>query len=619
VSGLCGWSGHAGAEGLLSEMARPLAEHDGSRTATWVDRDRGLAVARRDDADSLIAQGGMAAAVVGRPYWEDPELAEVSRGAGSAAALLEGYRRRGVDIVKETRGAFALAVVDPDRDRVLLATDRVGIRPLLYHRTGACLVFGSASTALDVHPRAEAEIDPQGIFNYVFFSYVPAPGAIRRGRCRLLPGEYVLLEKGKLHKELYAWSEYRDHDRTPVRELEEEIRRLVRESVRREAEGARVGAFLSGGVDSSAVSGFLSELSDGPARTYSIGFDAEGYDEMRYARVAAKRFATDHHEYYVTPADVVAAVPRIARIYAEPFGNESAVPTYYCARLAREDGVDRLLAGDGGDELFGGNKRYARQKIFELYKVVPRPLRRWLLEPVLFRFPLGDLVWPVRKGRAYVRKANTPLPERIHAYNEVYVRGAAAVFEPEFLAQVDPGQPMGLLREVYHGAHARTSLNRTLALDAKFTLSDVDLPKVSRMCELAGVSVTYPLLDTPILDFAARLDVGLKVKRFKLRYFFKRAMRGFLPEETLAKQKHGFGLPFGTWLRTDRALQALSEESLANLKARRIIRPAYIDDLLRGHRDVHAVSFGESIWHLMMLEQWYQAHVDDRSVVPTRS
>ncbi|MHC4162398.1 MAG: asparagine synthetase B family protein [Planctomycetota bacterium] len=617
MSGICGWIGHGGAEGdraaLLASMAAPLAEYDGSRIGTWVGEDAGLAAARPDAARSLLTENHLTAAVAGHPDWEDPELTDLSRRAGPAAAMVAAYRRWGADCFAQTRGAFAAAL--RDGDVALVATDRVGICPILYQQAGRCLVFGSTSVAMDPHPRAAAEIDPQGIFSYVWHGCVPAPETVRKGRARLLPGHYLRFAKGRLETVRYVRTEYRDHDATPLPELQEELHRLLRDAVRRDAEGARVGAFLSGGVDSSTVAGILSEVGGAPARTYSIGFDAQAYDELRYARIVAKRFGTDHHEYYVTPADVEAAVPRIARIYSEPFGNESAVPTYYCARMAREDGVERLLGGDGGDELFGGNERYAIQKLFELYQIVPAPLRKYLLEPVLFHFPFGSRIWPVRKGRGYVRHANTPLPARMRSHAETERQGIAAMFEPEFLRQVDPSRPRALAAQVYNGACSSHFLNRILELDAKFTLADVDLPKVSRMCEMAGLRVSYPLLHNTIVDFAARLDVGLKVKGFKLRWFFKWAMRDFLPRQTLTKKKQGFGLPFGVWLQTHRPLQVLAEDSLANLKQRRILRPAVVDDMLEAHRTVHAHYYGGEIWQLMMLEQWFQAHVDDRSSV----
>src|SRR5207344_3000253 len=176
----------------------------------------------------------------------------------------------------------------------------------------------------------------------------------------------------------------------PLPELKKDFLEVLRESVREAAQDGTVGTFLSGGTDSSTIAGMLGEVTGSPARTYSIGFEAQGYDEMHYARIAARHFGARHHEYYVTPDDVVSAIPQIAAVHDQPFGNASAVPTYYCARLAKEDGIDTLLGGDGGDELFGGNERYAKQHLYSLYSDLPLFLRKCLIEPIAFALPEGD-------------------------------------------------------------------------------------------------------------------------------------------------------------------------------------------------------------------------------------
>ena len=315
-----------------------------------------------------------------------------------------------------------------------------------------------------------------------------------------------------------------------VSELAPEFRGALRQGVAAFAEGA-CGAFLSGGTDSSTVSGFLAEVTGAPARTYSIGFDAAGYDEMAYARIAARHFHTDHHEYYVTPADVVEAIPIVAAAYGQPFGNASAIPTYFCAKLARADGVARMLGGDGGDELFGGNTRYAKQYQLSLYDRLPHAIRARGLEPLLLGVRGIEHVPLLRKARSYVAQAKLPMPERYESYNLLEHLGPANVLDGEFLASIDRTRPLALMREVYESAGAESLINRMLALDLKFTLADNDLPKVTRMCDAAGVDVAFPMLHESVVDFASALPPDFKLRRTKLRYFFKEALRGFLPEE----------------------------------------------------------------------------------------
>jgi len=614
MSGICGWAGHAGADGdvraWISRMAEPLAEADRVEVRTWTAQDAALAAAALGGPAGLASRDGLAVALAGRPHFDDEGLAETARREGAASALVEGYRASGARVWELLLGGWAAAIVDTRDDTVVLAADRVGIEPLYYQADPKGVVFGSTGHAIDVHPHGRAEIDPQGVYHYLYFGCSAAPGTVWRGRRRLLPGTCVTIRQGGADTRAYWTPAYEDDARVSLRDLADEFRDVFRACVRRAAEGARVGAFLSGGLDSSAVAGVLAEVSDGPARTYSIGFEAQGYDEMGYARITARRFGTDHHEYYVTPSDVEAMVPRIARAYSEPFGNESAVPTYYCATLAREDGVERLLAGDGGDEIFAGNERYATQKVFALWQRVPGPLRRCLLEPALRAVPWGDAIWPVRKARSYVRQANVAMPGRLQRWNVVERAGLANVFTPEFLERIDPERPRELMKEVYFGARARNMLNRMLALDMKFTLADSDLRKVGTMCDLAGMQVAYPLLDPALVDLAARVPADMKLRRLRLRHFFKEALADFLAPETITKRKQGFGLPFGVWLRTHEPLQSLARESLAQLRRREILKPDFLDRVAHAHETQHAAYYGAMIWSLMMLEQWYQVHVD---------
>jgi asparagine synthase (glutamine-hydrolysing) len=220
-----------------------------------------------------------------------------------------------------------------------------------------------------------------------------------------------------------------------------EFRRLLAEAVARQLDGSRPAAFLSGGTDSSTVAGLIGEVSGRPAATYSIGFDAKGYDEMAYARIAAQRFGCEHHEYYVTPDDLVQGIPALAAHHDQPFGNSSALPAYICALRAREDGVTRLLAGDGGDELFGGNTRYAKQRVFDWYQLVPAGLRSGLLEPLSSDGGALDRLPLLRKGASYVRQARVPMPDRLQTYNLLQRLGQTDVLTPCLSGARGPRRP----------------------------------------------------------------------------------------------------------------------------------------------------------------------------------
>jgi asparagine synthase (glutamine-hydrolysing) len=326
---------------------------------------------------------------------------------------------------------------------------------------------------------------------------------------------------------------------------------------------------------------------------------------MQYARIAAQRFGTEHHEYYVTPDDLVRSIPAVATHYDQPFGNSSALPAFYCAQMARRDGVTRLLAGDGGDELFGGNARYAKQRVFGWYDGVPAALRKGVLEPVLERTGLGTLPL-ARKGRSYVEQAKVPLPDRMQMYNLLLRLGVDQVFTPEFLARVDLADPLRQQTEVWQQAQGASPLNRMLAYDWRYTLAESDLPKVCGSTQLAGVAVGFPFLDRALVDFSLQLPTDYKLKGLKLRWFFKEALRGFLPDEILAKKKQGFGLPFGVWANKHAGLRMLAADSLHSLAGRGIVRPEFITALLEEHLPAHPGYYGEMVWILMMLEQWLQ-------------
>ena len=608
-NGFYGWVGFGATE---SPMQSVLAEMGCGTTpdSQWIGNSSALATASRIDRVELAVVGEAIAAVAGAPRLVDPELAASAESDGMARVLAGAYLDRGPELLLSLRGGFALSILRPDADELLLAVDRSGGRhPLSYKVAGGgCIVFGSSGDSVENHPRGRSTLDPQGIFNYLYYHVVPAPRTVRRDVHRLLPGCYLRRCGERVEVQSYWEPEYREREITPLRELEQEFHELLRNGVRHVAEGAEVGCFLSGGTDSSAVAGTLREILGRPVKTYSIGFEAQGYDEMEYARTAARHFETDHREYYLTPDDVVDTIPRIAQTHSEPFGNESAVPTYHCARLAREDGVERLLAGDGGDELFAGNPPCAKQKVFGLYERIPAALRRTLLEPMVFGFPGGEQLYPVRKARSYIRQANVPMPQRAQSYVYIERLGAATMIHPEFLATVDPQEPLRLLNESYHGARAESMLNRMLAMSLRFTLADNDLPKVSRMCELAGIDVRYPMLDDSMVSFSCKVPSRTKLQRGELRWFYKYAMRGILPDRILNKDKHGFGLPFGIWLRDFKPLKELAYDSITSLKSRGYFQSDFLDYAVKMHQGMHAAYYGELIWILMMLELWLQSH-----------
>lgn len=535
---------------------------------------------------------------LGKPRFNEQELAQTARQDGNAAAWRKAFQRDGDKAPANVAGDFAIGL--RDGGKTFLAVDRFAIRTLCYRQVGDQLHFAERADQL---ADSSTEIDPQAIFDYLYTHAIPSPRTIFKGIYRVPPAHYVLFEQGRLTVAPYWIPEFIESEHPPFDRLRDEFRDLLKQATQRQLDGGKAGCFLSGGTDSSTVAGMIGEVAGKPAATYSIGFQAEGYDEMAYARIAAKRYGTEHHEYYVTPADLVRSVPLVATHYDQPFGNSSALPAYYCAKMARDDGVARILAGDGGDELFGGNSRYAKQRVFDWYQILPGALRTGIMEPLLGTQLAGKLPL-LRKGASYVEQASVPMPDRLRMYNLITRLGINDVLTGDFLAHVDISAPLQLQRKVWAGAKTGSNTNRELAYDWRYTLAESDLPKVCGTTRLAELEVGFPMLDDDLLAFSMRLPVNYKLKGLKLRWFFKEALRGFLPDEILVKKKQGFGLPFGVWVTRDEALRKMASESVRGLVDRGILRPEFVDSLLNKHLFEHPGYFGEMIWISMMLEQW---------------
>jgi asparagine synthase (glutamine-hydrolysing) len=565
----------------------------------------GLAACSRFGKAEIHVENGLAAALHGRPCFLDDELALIARSQSAAVAVAYGWLRFGEKLPSLMRGNFSIVVLEPLKKKAFLALDRIGAERLCYANRDGQLVFGSSVQSVAAHPAIGHNIDPQAIYDYLYFHTIPSPRSLYQGIFKLLPGQYAVLNGDRFHTGYYWQADY-----TPSSDDFDTQRRNFRsvlDQAVRDTDAPSTAAFLSGGTDSSTVVGALTALRGSPVDTFSIGFEAEGFDEMEYARCAAERYQCRSHEYYLKPADIVTSIPVIAHEYDEPFGNASAVPTYFCAKVAHDAGFSHMLAGDGGDEIFGGNARYAKQRLFEAYARIPAPIRRGLIEPVT-RLPVLSSHFPLAKLGSYVNQARIGLPLRLETYNFLHRTPLDEIFAHDFIKSVDPSSADAALTEVYERTASSHYINRMMHLDLKFTLADNDLRKVGTMTEAAGIEVRYPLLDDRMVSFANALPVDYKVRGQKLRWFFKEALGDLLPEKIINKSKHGFGLPFGVWSTQYVPLGELVGDSLSDFKKRGWIQPAYLDHMLAMQRGQHASYYGVMIWVMMMLEQWLRAN-----------
>ncbi len=547
------------------------------------------------ESDNCIKNDDFYVAVLGGQY-----------GQNELRNIWQSYQQ-GKDYLALIHGGFVLILADYRKQKLVLAIDIIGQKSLYYAQTSTGLVFGSHADVVIAHPDVSNEISSQSIYDYVYFHQCPSPNTIY-SKVKKLEGCQVLSFQNELSLDYYWQPEFKEKLNASLADTGQELQATLVDSVRRSVTNIdETGAFLSGGLDSSSVVGSLSKVFPGQAKSFSMGFAVDGYDEIEYARMAVERFNTQQYEYYVTPADTVNAISDIAAYYDEPFGNSSALATYYCAKLAKENGVNTLLAGDGGDELFAGNERYTTQMLFEKYYLIPKPLRN-LLKTCLFN--LSDPLLKNKilfKGKRYIEQAEVPLPDRLQDYNFLHRHLAQEIFTEDFVQQIDTSKPLQSLGESYHRPESGAStLNRMLFMDWKSTLHDNDLVKVNRMTEMVGVDVAYPLLDKDVVSLSCSIPSDIKIKNRKLRWFYKQSMQGFLPDTILNKPKHGFGLPFGIWLKDHQPLKELAYDSINSLKKRPYFRAEFLDHAIEMHQSVHAAYYGELVWVLMMLELWFQ-------------
>jgi asparagine synthase (glutamine-hydrolysing) len=613
MSGICGVCepGAVLQRGCVEAMVGSLARHGETGRETAAGPSIALGVARRWPGQQLASIPGVRIAA-NTDLIDTAELNLLARRSGLDPAILTtvellawAYKLQGIKFVDLLAGAFALAIWDEDTQRLQLVVDRFGINSLYWSLEAGRLWFASQPGAITNGCGGAPGLSPDAIVQFLLFSTIPAPLSIYRGVERVRPGHILIFEAGQCRESCYwdiRYVESREHNE---QEWADQLRSHMRNAVQRHVtagQSATTGAYLSGGTDSSSVVAFMSEYNS-PVNTFSIFFEDPRYSEVAFARTTAEHFKTRHFEKALSPADAFDAIEKVAEYYAEPFANSSAIGGYHCALLARENGVNTLLGGDGGDELFAGNERYAIDRQFQIYHSIPAILRRGLLEPLARMLP--DNSSRLSLPRRYIKRASIPNPARIFSYSHFLSAEPASIFERDFLRQVPRDQWLRIAEDHFSRQQA-SELNRFLYMDLKMTLTDNDIPKVVGTAEMAGVKARFPLLDHRLAEFSALIPSRLKLKGMQKRYIFKKAMKGTLPDTVLLKKKHGFGVPLASWFLRDKRLNSLMHDVLGDSRTRQrgIFLSSFLDQLLELHRHEHAVFYGEIIWYVMVLELW---------------
>jgi asparagine synthase (glutamine-hydrolysing) len=519
-------------------------------------------------------------------------------------AIVHAYEEHGARCVDSLRGMFGFAVWDERRRRLFVARDRAGKKPLYYTLTPeGTLVFGSELKSLLLHPEVRREVNPEAVDSYLSFGYVPDPLSIFRGVHKLPPGCHLTFENGGVKVEEYWDFPFKPEEGRSEDDWLEELRALLEESVRvRLVADVPLGAFLSGGVDSSAIVGLMARATERPVKTFSIGFREDSYDELKFARVAAEKFKTEHHEFVVTP-DVCAIVDELVWHFDEPFADSSALPTYMVSKLAR-DYVKVVLSGDGGDELFAGYTRYAVDRRRSGFARLPRVVREGLMQPLGRRLPHGA------RGRNFIHNvALEPLDRYVEEVSVFTRLNKASLYTEEFRRRLGASDPAAGFRATAGRAGTGDPLDALLYLDAKTYLPGDILTKVDRMTMAVGLEARAPLLDHKLIEFVGRIPARFKMKGFETKHLFKRAVEGLVPDEILRRPKQGFGVPIQHWINSE--LRGRTRETLLDPRAtaRGYTDTSYVRLLLdeheRGRRD-HAAE----LWALFVLELWHRNFVD---------
>ncbi len=549
------------------------------------------------------------ALTLGTPRFSDARLASLARTQGDAAAWQAALAQGAAAAAASADGDFAVGLSD-GTGRTFLAVDRFAIRTLCYRVIEGQLHFAARADELAALP-PRAAIDPQAIFDYLYFHVIPSPRTVFQGVYRLPPAHCALFEGGRLTVTPYWVPRFTEPGNPEFAPLAAEFRQLVRNAVATQLDGSKPACFLSGGTDSSTVAGMIGEVAGRPAATYSIGFEAEGYDEMQYARIAAKRFGTEHHEYYVTPDDLVRSIPAVAAHYDQPFGNSSALPAYYCAKMAREDGVTKLLAGDGGDELFGGNARYAKQRVFGCYDSVPAAAAQGLARTPAGAHAAGHAAAGAQGPQ--LRGAGQGAAARPHA--DVQPAAAAepgAGVHPRLPGPGRPGRPAAPAARRM-AADARRQRRSTACWP---TTGATRWPRPT--CPRSAAAQAWPACRWASRSWTRRWSTSrcacpatTSSRGRSCAGSSRKRCAAFCPTRSWPKKKQGFGLPFGVWANRHDGLRRFATDALQSLAGRGIVQPAFIATLLKEHLPAHPGYYGEMVWILMMLEQWMRAQTID--------
>jgi len=609
---------------LMDRMNHVLHHRGPDDTGVWIGGNVGLNQARLSIIDlsplghqPMSNEDGTVWITFNGEIYNFPELRDelimkghTFRSHTDTETIVHLWEEEGERCVERLRGMFAIALWDDRQKTLFLARDREGKKPLFYAALPDRIVFGSEIKAILQDPDFKPEPAIEALHYYLAYQSVPAPYCAFKGIQKLLPAHTLLVKDGQLALRRYWKLSYRNKLRIDgadsLADLQTEIIERLREAVRiRLMSDVPLGAFLSGGVDSSIVVALMAELMDQPVKTFSIGFTDEEYNELPYARIVAERYGTEHHEFVVTP-DAQAIFPELVWHYNEPFADSSAIPTYYVSKMAREY-VTVVLTGDGGDENFAGYPRYQNVGNYALqhgFNSVRSRLAR--LRDLKNTFIVnGDLRGGFRRLKD-LDQQRLLYYLRITHFHESY---QTQLYTPEFRRQLGSTATVDVMLEKYRQSDAGCFLDATLDVDLGLYLPDTLMTKTDIAAMASSLEVRAPMLDHEFLEFTARIPPELKLKDgTESKYILKKAAEPYLPNDVIYRKKMGFGVPIDHWFRNE--LRNMVHDTLLSQRAieRGYFQREYIENILARHQSGETWQY--LIWNLLMLELWHLMFID---------
>jgi asparagine synthase (glutamine-hydrolysing) len=534
----------------------------------------------------------------------------IFRSKSDTETIVHLYEEYGIESLKYLRGMYAFAIWDERDKSLFLARDRIGKKPLYYYFDGKCFIFGSEIKAIIADKCMERIPDYTAIHHYLTYQDVPSPRTAFKGIKKLPPAHYLVLRDAKIELKRYWQLSYIPKHNMKIEDIEYEVIERLREAVKiRLISDVPLGAFLSGGIDSSAVVALMSGIMNDPVKTFSIGFRETVYNELKYARMIADRYHTDHTEFIVEP-DALDVLPKLVWHYNEPFADPSAIPTYYVSKLAREH-VTVILNGDGGDENFAGYLRYALNEISRhIGMLFPIPIAKMLI-PLVMLLPQGmdinSLFWRIKRFfQIYIKPPEIRnLLMLCHFTNDI----KKEMYTKEFLYKTSEIDSYDLMSNLYREARAESFIDKILYADAMMYLPEALMVKVDVASMANSLETRSPFLDHKFMEFVARIPSNLKLRGWKTKYILKNAFKNILPDDVIFREKMGFGVPLDNWFKKE--LKAMIYDLLLDQKSteRGYFNKLFIQKILHEHV-TNKWNWQYQIYNLLMLELWHREFID---------